>query len=111
MIVLLLKANLYISKNNVHISIQLVSWIIWNVKFKLLIVPLIIVLLHHQLACPSFIPEPEEFELLSSTHLSAYLVTISNDMPATNPAGINTPPETHRLPMMPANTAATANER
>ena len=67
-----------------------------------------------QLACPSLTSGPEEGELLLlliSTQRSAYLVNISNEIAATNPAGINAPPETHLLPITPANTAATSSER
>ena len=59
----------------------------------------------------SFDPVAAAELLLISTHRSAYRVTIANDIAATNPAGINAPPEIHRLPMTPANTAATPSER
>ena len=64
----------------------------------------------HQLPCSPFATEsPADVapELLISTQRRAYLVNINKEMPATNPAGMNTPPDTHLLPMIPANIAAT----
>ena len=61
----------------------------------------------HQLSFALESPEDAAPELLISTHRRAYLVNINKEIPATNPAGINTPPDTHRLPIIPANIAAT----
>ena len=83
-------------------------------KFFGVVFNLALSIILHQLACPSFAlesPEDATPALLIATHRRAYLVNISNESPATNPAGINTPPDTHLLPIIPANTAATNMER
>ena len=64
-------------------------------------------LLFHQLSFALASPEDAAPELLISTQRRAYLVNINIEIPATNPAGMNTPPDTHLLPIMPAKIAAT----
>ena len=67
----------------------------------------------NQLACSCFVPIvlSAAMLLLISTHRSAYRVNIANDIATTNTAGIKAPPDTHRLPIIPANTPAAPRER